>query len=130
MEDCVHVKQVKLAADRSFLNPRNWSCSECGTTESVWACLLCSHVACGRSCEEHALQHFHLSRHPLAIEVNLRYTYCYLCDDYILNDNVNGDIRLAQSLLSQVASQTYQESCTRSGRIIKPATQLLRAESR
>ena len=36
MEDCVHVKQVKLAADRSFLNPRNWSCSECGTTESVW----------------------------------------------------------------------------------------------
>ena len=36
MEDCTHVKQVKLAADRSFLNPRNWSCSECGTTESVW----------------------------------------------------------------------------------------------
>lgn len=58
-----------------------------------------------------------------------------------------GDIRLAQSMLSQVAhsppslcvtpdlclqvaSQHYQESCTRSGKIIKPAAQLLRGESR
>ena len=40
----------------------------------------------------------------------------YLCDDYVLNDNQTGDINLVQSLLSQVASQHYQESVTRSGR--------------
>ena len=36
MDECKHVRQVKLAVDKSFLNPRNWSCCECGTTESVW----------------------------------------------------------------------------------------------
>ena len=36
MDDCKHVRQVKFAVDKSFLNPRNWSCCECGTTESVW----------------------------------------------------------------------------------------------
>lgn len=41
MDDCKHVKQVKLAVDKSFLNPRNWNCSECGTTESVWVREVC-----------------------------------------------------------------------------------------
>ena len=56
--------------------------------------------------------------------------HSYLCDDYVLNDNTGGDINLVQSLLSQVASQHYQESCTRSGRVIKPAATFMRAESR
>ena len=55
----------------------------------------------------------------------------YHCDDYILNDNSSGDISLLQSLLEQVASQSYVESHTRSGRVMKPATQVLtRSQSR
>ena len=44
MDECKHVKQVKLAVDKSFLNPRNWSCCECGTTESVWVRQLALHL--------------------------------------------------------------------------------------
>ena len=50
----------------------------------------------------------------------------YLCDDYVLNDNRSGDLALVQSLLSQVASQHYQESYTRSGRVMKPAHSIYR----
>ena len=50
----------------------------------------------------------------------------YLCDDYVLNDNRSGDLALVQSLLPQVASQHYEESYTRSGRMIKPALSVYR----
>ena len=74
--DCKHVGKLSLfpVANQSIVNPREWSCSslECGTTESVWACLSCNSVACGRYIAEHALKHFTKHpTHPLAIEVNL-----------------------------------------------------------
>ena len=56
--------------------------------------------------------------------------HSYLCDDYILNDNMAGDIALVQSMLDQVASQHYQ-STTRSGRSIGVGPPcLMRRESR
>ena len=54
----------------------------------------------------------------------------YLCNDWILNDTSTGDIQLIQSLLGQVAAQNYQESYTRSGRVLRPATMFTRMESR
>ncbi len=30
------MRQVQLARDKSFLNPRSWTCAECGFTDSVW----------------------------------------------------------------------------------------------
>lgn len=57
--------------------------------------------------------------------------HSYLCEDYVLNDNPAGDISLVQSLLAQVASQHYSESCSRSGRVIRPAQALFsRSKSR
>ena len=59
--------------------------------------------------------------------------YCchsYLCNDWVLNDTCNSDIRLVQSMLEQVASQQYHESHTRSGRVIRPAISFMRSESR
>jgi len=32
----------------SVANPQRWLCNTCYTTESVWACLSCPNVACGR----------------------------------------------------------------------------------
>uniref|UniRef100_A0A8B9TJG2 Ubiquitin carboxyl-terminal hydrolase n=1 Tax=Anas platyrhynchos TaxID=8839 RepID=A0A8B9TJG2_ANAPL len=87
-----------------------WHCVDCNTTESVWACLSCSHVACGRYIEEHALKHFQENGHPVALEVNELYVFCYLCDDYVLNDNATGDLKLLRSTLSAIKSQNYE--CT------------------
>ncbi|XP_052431864.1 ubiquitin carboxyl-terminal hydrolase 44 [Carassius gibelio] len=121
MDRCKHVGRLRLAQDHSILNPQKWHCVDCNTTESVWACLSCSHVACGRYIEEHALQHFKEQHHPLALEVNELYVYCYLCDDYVLNDNATGDLKLLRSTLSAIKSQCY-EVTTRSGRTLRSSS--------
>nr|DBA31069.1 TPA: hypothetical protein GDO54_006979 [Pyxicephalus adspersus] len=118
MDKCRHVGRLRLAQDHSILNPQKWHCVDCNTTESVWACLSCSHVACGRYIEEHALQHFQESKHPIALEVNELYVFCYLCDDYVLNDNATGDLKLLRSTLSAIKSQNY-DCTTRSGRTLR-----------
>uniref|UniRef100_A0A2I2YHE9 ubiquitinyl hydrolase 1 n=1 Tax=Gorilla gorilla gorilla TaxID=9595 RepID=A0A2I2YHE9_GORGO len=118
MDKCKHVGQLQLAQDHSSLNPQKWHCVDCNTTESIWACLSCSHVACGRYIEEHALKHFQESSHPVALEVNEMYVFCYLCDDYVLNDNATGDLKLLRSTLSAIKSQNYH-CTTRSGRFLR-----------
>lgn len=62
--------------------------------------------------------------HPLAMEVNELYVFCYLCDDYVLNDNATGDLKLLRSTLSAIKSQRY-EVTTRSGRTLRSAAVLL-----
>uniref|UniRef100_A0A3P8TYA9 Ubiquitin carboxyl-terminal hydrolase n=1 Tax=Amphiprion percula TaxID=161767 RepID=A0A3P8TYA9_AMPPE len=126
MDRCKHVGRLRLAPDHSILNPQKWHCVDCNTTESIWACLGCAHVACGRYIEEHALQHFQQQRHPLAMEVNELYVFCYLCDDYVLNDNATGDLKLLRSTLSAIQSQRY-EVTTRSGRTLRSASAALDA---
>ncbi|KAI3366346.1 hypothetical protein L3Q82_000515 [Scortum barcoo] len=120
MDRCKHVGRLRLAPDHSILNPQKWHCVDCNTSESIWACLGCAHVACGRYIEEHALQHFQQQHHPLAMEVNELYVFCYLCDDYVLNDNATGDLKLLRSTLSAIQSQRY-EVTTRSGRTLRSA---------
>ncbi|XP_025936982.1 ubiquitin carboxyl-terminal hydrolase 49 isoform X1 [Apteryx rowi] len=118
MDRCKHVGRLRLAQDHSILNPQKWRCVDCQTTESIWACLKCSHVACGRYIEEHALKHFEETRHPLAMEINDLYVFCYLCEDYVLNDNPEGDLKLLRSSLSAIRSQKHDPS-TRSGRTLR-----------
>nr|XP_054757759.1 ubiquitin carboxyl-terminal hydrolase 44-like [Lytechinus pictus] len=116
MDHCRHVGKLCVGQTHSILDPSEWHCSVCGTTESVWACLSCTNVACGRYNEEHALRHFKESNHPLAIEVNERYVYCYECDDYILNDNVTGDLKFLRDTLDVITKQTFEENASRGGR--------------
>ncbi|KAG8451058.1 hypothetical protein GDO86_003371 [Hymenochirus boettgeri] len=114
MDRCKHVGRLRLAQDHSILNPQKWHCADCDTQESVWACLKCSHVACGRYIAEHSLRHFQESSHPLVMEVHELYVFCYLCQDYVLNDNPEGDLKLLRSALSAVGIQKQDLSCRRS----------------
>ncbi|XP_077450274.1 ubiquitin carboxyl-terminal hydrolase 44 [Stigmatopora argus] len=120
MDRCEHVGRLRLAPDHSILNPLKWHCVDCNTSESIWACLGCAHVACGRYVRGHALRHFERQRHPLAMEINQLYVFCYLCDDYVLNDNATGDLELLRSTLAAIQSQRYQVT-TRSGRTLRSA---------
>ncbi|XP_056130741.1 ubiquitin carboxyl-terminal hydrolase 49 [Lampris incognitus] len=104
MDRCKHVGRLRLGQDHSILNPQKWQCMDCSTTDSVWACLKCSHVACGRFMEEHSLKHFQESRHPLAMEVRELDVFCFACGDYVLNDNAEGDLKLLRGALSTVHS--------------------------
>uniref|UniRef100_A0A3P8T839 Ubiquitin carboxyl-terminal hydrolase n=1 Tax=Amphiprion percula TaxID=161767 RepID=A0A3P8T839_AMPPE len=104
MDRCKHVGRLRLSQDHSILNPQKWHCVDCSTTDSVWACLKCSHVACGRFMEEHSLKHFQESHHPLAMEVRELDVFCFACGDYVLNDNAEGDLKLLRGALSTVRS--------------------------
>ncbi|NXA06887.1 UBP49 hydrolase, partial [Sapayoa aenigma] len=120
MDRCKHVGRLRLAQDHSILNPQKWQCVDCQTTESLWACLKCSHVACGTYIEEHALRHFQETRHPLAMEVHDLYVFCYLCQDYVLNDNPEGDLKLLRSSLSAIQGHG-QDPGGRGGRTLRSA---------
>ncbi|XP_036415881.1 ubiquitin carboxyl-terminal hydrolase 49 [Colossoma macropomum] len=104
MDRCKHVVRLRLGHDHSTLNPQKWRCVDCDTTESVWACLKCSHVACGRYIEEHSLRHYQETQHPLAMEVRELDVFCFACGDYVLNDNAEGDLKLLRGALSTVRS--------------------------
>ncbi|XP_026881230.1 ubiquitin carboxyl-terminal hydrolase 49 [Electrophorus electricus] len=104
MDRCKHVVRLRVGHDHSILNPLKWRCVDCHTTESVWACLKCSHVACGRYIEEHSLRHYQETQHPLAMEVRELDVFCFACEDYVLNDNVEGDLKLLRGALSTVRS--------------------------
>ncbi|KAH8878051.1 Ubiquitin carboxyl-terminal hydrolase 44 [Schistosoma japonicum] len=106
-ENCKHVLKIKTSIQLGILYPERWHCNTCRTTESVWACLSCSNFACGRYISEHALQHFRQTNHPLCIEVNEKFVYCYICDDFVLNDNAPGDIKLLRMALDAVTTQDF-----------------------
>ncbi|CAH8550506.1 unnamed protein product [Schistosoma margrebowiei] len=108
-DNCKHVLKVKTSIQLGILSPEHWHCSSCHTTESVWACLSCSNFACGRYISEHALQHFQQTNHPLCIDVNEKFVYCYICDDFVLNDNAPGDIKLLRMALDAVSTQDFDQ---------------------
>ncbi|TGZ67510.1 hypothetical protein CRM22_004752 [Opisthorchis felineus] len=108
-DNCKHVVKIRTSIQLGILSPDKWHCHVCNTTESVWACLSCTNFACGRYIAEHALQHFQATGHPLCIEVNEKFVFCYLCDDFVLNDNAPGDIKLLRMALDAVADQNFEE---------------------
>lgn len=97
MDECRHIEHLQLARSHSIFNPQKWLCVDCSTTQSLWACLSCSHIACGRHIAEHALKRFQESSHPVEFEVNDMYVFCYLCNDYVLNDTAAGDLKSLRS---------------------------------
>ena len=54
---------------------------------------------CYRFIHEHALNHYLETNHPLVIDVNELYVYCYECEEYVLNDNKSGDLKVLRETL-------------------------------
>ena len=44
-------------------------CMACGMQETLWVCLTCAFVGCGRYSNKHAAQHFRDSAHPFCLEL-------------------------------------------------------------
>ncbi|CAM9018245.1 unnamed protein product [Wickerhamomyces anomalus] len=69
-------------------------CGECELKENLWICLTCGKLGCGRAQfggvagNTHALQHFEISTHPIAVKLgslskDVTDVYCYACNDEI-----------------------------------------------
>ena len=46
-------------------------------------------------------------------------SYSYLCDDYVLNDNVSGDLKVLRSALSAIATQSFTDVESRGRRLLR-----------
>merc|ERR1712096_423960 len=91
VKPCRHLMKLKNSdfKNSSLCNPLQWSCNhgDCSANESLMACLQCSHVACGKYIENHALEHYKQTKHPIMMNIDDQTLYCYRCDDFQMNDD-------------------------------------------
>ncbi|KAK9458976.1 BRCA1-associated protein 2-domain-containing protein [Lipomyces oligophaga] len=58
-------------------------CSECGSEENLWICLICGNIGCGRYDEAHAFQHYMASDHVYAMDLESQRVWDYAGDGYV-----------------------------------------------
>ena len=76
-------------------------CAECSASSSVWMCLSCGVLSCGRYVNAHALQHKEKTKtHSVCIETKELSVYCYDCDEFVINDTADRYIEKVREKLS------------------------------
>ena len=67
-------------------------CTDCRTTKSVWCCLECYHIGCGRYEKKHALIHAQKDKHWICVNMESpQHLWCYKCDQAIYFDGDDSD---------------------------------------
>ncbi|XP_015199170.1 ubiquitin carboxyl-terminal hydrolase 3 isoform X3 [Lepisosteus oculatus] len=127
--ECPHLNSsVCIAPDSSrFPNgsPSSWCCSVCRSNKSPWVCLTCSSVHCGRYVNGHAKKHFEDTQspasnhkksekhdkekplHAVCMDCSSYSTYCYRCDDFVVNDNKLGMVQKVREHLQNLENSAF-----------------------
>ncbi|CAO3701678.1 unnamed protein product [Rhizopus stolonifer] len=58
-------------------------CYECQSTESLWICMICGHIGCGRYQDAHAYDHYVATDHLYTLEIETQRVWDYLGDGYV-----------------------------------------------
>ncbi|XP_014278960.1 BRCA1-associated protein [Halyomorpha halys] len=58
-------------------------CLECMASESLWICLICGHVGCGRYLQGHAYQHYIDTQHCYSMQVGSNSVWDYVGDNFV-----------------------------------------------
>ncbi|KAL2918510.1 hypothetical protein HK105_201911 [Polyrhizophydium stewartii] len=58
-------------------------CSECGSTDNLWICLICGNIGCGRYFQGHAFKHFKDTDHVYSLELETQRVWDYAGDGYV-----------------------------------------------
>ncbi|XP_065912825.1 ubiquitin carboxyl-terminal hydrolase 3-like isoform X2 [Dysidea avara] len=114
--ECPHLeKDTGSSATRKLqgLNQSVWSCEVCRSQKSSWLCLHCGTILCGRYVNAHAKSHFEkTSDHCLCMSMDMS-IFCYLCDDFIINDNVH--VSCLRTYMQEIAEGSRQVGCKSKG---------------
>ncbi|EFX84242.1 hypothetical protein DAPPUDRAFT_47474 [Daphnia pulex] len=84
---CRYLQSPEMAAESC--------CSECKSNESLWICLICGHVGCGRYVEGHAYHHFLETQHCYAMQLGNTRVWDYVGDNFVhrlLQNNEDGKL--------------------------------------
>lgn len=95
--ECPHIYESENHA--CSLNIKTVKCQECDITDSLWVCLECGHIGCGRQ-QPGANGNGHALAHSETTKVNKQHcnaalinsinegqgdTFCYICENFIQN---------------------------------------------
>ncbi|XP_036326213.1 BRCA1-associated protein isoform X2 [Rhagoletis pomonella] len=72
---CRHVQTPELL--------ENSVCMECEGTDSLWICLICGHVGCGRYQGGHAAAHYRATNHTFAMQLGTSSVWDYAGDNFV-----------------------------------------------
>ncbi|KAH8340613.1 hypothetical protein KR059_002448, partial [Drosophila kikkawai] len=72
---CRHVQTPELVEDSV--------CMECEGTDSLWICLICGHVGCGRYQGGHAAAHYRATNHTFAMQLGTSSVWDYAGDNFV-----------------------------------------------
>ncbi|CDS03639.1 hypothetical protein LRAMOSA01041 [Lichtheimia ramosa] len=69
-------------------------CFVCGATDSLWICMVCGHIGCGRYQDAHAYDHYMETKHSYALEIETQHVWDYVGDGYVhrLIQNTDGSL--------------------------------------
>lgn len=56
-------------------------CRECSMHKTLWVCLTCGYVGCGRYSNRHSVQHFQETQHPYSLELATLRIWDYVHED-------------------------------------------------
>lgn len=72
------------AASEASASPGDGSCdSDSKSNDSLWICLICGHIGCGRYVEGHAYQHYCETQHTFAMQLGNNRVWDYAGDNYV-----------------------------------------------
>ncbi|TKA34093.1 hypothetical protein B0A50_00073 [Salinomyces thailandicus] len=58
-------------------------CSTCAGTDSLWICLICGNIGCGRYDGAHAYAHYEATSHCYAMDISTQHVWDYAGDGYV-----------------------------------------------
>lgn len=91
--NCPHFVEYTSLAPLPQTKDRKLQCSECATNHSLWMCLTCGQLSCGRYVNGHALKHYEIHNdHRITISTDTASLYCYKCDNDIHVNVPNGPL--------------------------------------
>ncbi|XP_063053466.1 ubiquitin carboxyl-terminal hydrolase 3 [Engraulis encrasicolus] len=125
--ECPHLNSnVCVAVDPSkFPNgsPSSWCCGVCRSNKSPWVCLTCLSVHCGRYVNGHAKKHYEetqglaggqkrcdkTSQHCVCMDSCSYSTFCYRCDEFVVNDTKLGHVQKVREHLQSLETVTLTD---------------------
>lgn len=110
--ECAHLEKLCGRGNGSGINfpclqdlKNNFQCGDCKDENSVWICVTCGSLNCGRYVNAHGLKHKVFKNlifggrmgnftrfqektkgHSVCMDTNMLSVFCYECDEFVIND--------------------------------------------
>lgn len=103
--ECEHLEKLGVRSSSPPFSclqnmTEEFRCAVCHSTDSIWLCVSCGTLSCGRYVNAHGLKHREKTKtHAVSIETKELSVFCYDCDEFIVNDTPDRVLDHLRSLI-------------------------------